>query len=322
MSLPDERSCKWCQRSSRTSNPLLYEHAVYPYLRWRRQFGRECNHCPWVLELHYKDEDKSELLTKFESNPEELALFIKKLEDWEVDKVRTGGKRALYGTSAASRSTAPKQDVSAFASESLEFRKLLGYIWTVKMYSDTNGAPPPKKIIKTFTIAGQKVRGVLMPETEKPQPPGAVAMQSISKTGGAKTAQLVNTEDQDQHRLDETWNSVQKQNQFASKRASDKESQKIYPRARGKAGNYDFLRCLGVSLKLLVLFTSLVFTVISGFLARISCLPWPGQQGRRLLELAGAALEEVQRLRQRRRRRLGKPLGPKAEGFQEQKSRW
>ena len=190
MSLPDERNCKWCFRSSRTSNPLLYEHAVYPYLRWRRQFGRECNACAWVLELHFKDEDKGELLTKFESNPEELALFTKKLEDWEAEKVRTGGKRAMYGTSTASRSIAPKQDVSAFASESLEFRKLLGYIWTIKMYSDTNGAPPPKKIIKTFIIAGQKVRGVLMPETEKPQPAGAVAMQGISKTGGAKTAQL------------------------------------------------------------------------------------------------------------------------------------
>lgn len=233
MSLPEERTCKWCRRSSQTPNPLLYDRVVYPYLRWRRQFGRECNNCPWVLDLHHKTEDKSELLTKFESNPQELALFIKKLEDWEGDKVKTGGKRAISGTSATS--SKPKQNVTAFASECLEFRKLLGYIWTVKMYIDANGAAPPKKMIKTFTIAGQKVRGILMPETEKPQPAGAVALQSISKSGGAKIAELVNTEDQDQFRLDETWNSVQKQNQFGSKRGSDKESQKIYPRARGTA---------------------------------------------------------------------------------------
>ena len=203
-------------------NPFLHERAFHPRLRWRRAFGRECGSCPWVLDRHYSGVDRAELLLNMEDESTgERAKLQERREEWEAEKNASGGKRSAPSSSSASssagtKSPRPSATVSAYGNDMMEYRRLLGYVWPIKLYQSKNeGRNPPKKAIRTHNISGQKVRGVLLPESAG-TPAGVVALWCVSQTGGMKSADLATTVEHGDEAVDEAWSAVQSKNQISS----------------------------------------------------------------------------------------------------------
>ncbi len=117
--------------------------------------------------------------------------FQGRRSDWVKTKVDTGGKRIpapagsrTAGSGAAASNeggpSGPNTTVTGFAREYSEFRKLLGFIWPVALFTTHEGTKPSKKAIKTYVVSGQKVRGVLRPASAG-TPPGVIEWYQISQ---------------------------------------------------------------------------------------------------------------------------------------------
>lgn len=143
-------------------------------------------------------------------------VFMERVQAWEKMS-RTNHRvhsRSLHGGSAASAGRAqrpvvtPIVAVNAFARDSLEDRRLLGYAWPLKLHVDVKGGQSPTNKLKTHLISGQTVRGALMDESHGTRS-GRFAMWSVAHTGGEKVGELSNSKAQGAGGMYDVWNTVQ-----------------------------------------------------------------------------------------------------------------
>jgi hypothetical protein len=198
--MPIYRVCKFCHRSSRTPNPLT-SYVPGKFLKWRRCKGRECASCPWFIasEPEYASLDKAALEGRcmeeqFRTN------YLKKLTEWEKHKNETGGERKP-GPSKGN------VQVVAHATDKIQARVLLGWIWPKAIYEMVEGKKLEKKQIKSFRVGDMVYRGVLR---DKAGPPGCIEYSKISDAGATISGTLATSCDEVENEVEQAWSQAAK----------------------------------------------------------------------------------------------------------------
>ena len=72
--------------------------------------------------------------------------------------------------------------IQAMTADKVQYRKVLGNVWPIQVYKREKGIDPPRKLVHTHIISGQKIRGITMPPSEG-EPVGCYSMAALSETG-------------------------------------------------------------------------------------------------------------------------------------------
>lgn len=143
--LPVFRTCKFCQRSSRTPNPLS-SYVPGKFIKWRRAKGRECASCPWFIQSDalYADQTCGDLETKLQEKSYHQT-YMEKLQAWEVTKNGSKGQRIISGRPKAHRTVVASQ------SDMFKAEADLGWLWPVNVWEALHGGQKlEKRRIRTF----------------------------------------------------------------------------------------------------------------------------------------------------------------------------
>jgi hypothetical protein len=98
-----------------------------------------------------------------------------------------------------------KQQVVAKATDKLQYKKALGVLWPITVYMKHHDSKKPHaKLISSHWIAGQRIRGVVLPP-EKGMPLGTYELTGVYETGTERTGELANTDDMDEDQVEEVW---------------------------------------------------------------------------------------------------------------------
>ena len=209
-----KQECKFCRRSDITPNPLTYTAAKY--IPWRRQFGTECGICPWVIahDAELKKLDKKDLAKQLASDDGQFNSYIEKVQKYEEFRNSTGGK--------SRRSSKINQDVVATASETLEYKKHLGFLWPLNVYEEHFEKKPSKGEVSCHVVGGRKLRGVLLDERHG-KPPGVIEVSSRSETSSVKTGVIASSSTHTPEDVRSAWDTAQKRQQLNVVAKKDKE---------------------------------------------------------------------------------------------------
>ena len=97
------------------------------------------------------------------------------------------------------------QKVVAKATDKPQYKKVLGVLWPVTVYMKHHDSKKPHaKLLSTHWIAGQRIRGVVLPP-EKGMPLGTYEVNGVHETGTERTGELANTDDMDEDQVEEVW---------------------------------------------------------------------------------------------------------------------
>ena len=182
--------CKWCKSIDTWDNPLTYLVHVSKVLMWRRQYGKECNICPYFIENTevHRAIPKKTLLDQINGDHSEQVKFNQGRAEYIKNKNATDGKQSARRPVAA---------VSAFSSSSREYKKVCGNVWPVWLYKKVKGEGPPKRWVQKHEISpGQFVRGVLMDPSEG-APVGCYVMSDVHERGMKRDLAMIDPSDPD-----------------------------------------------------------------------------------------------------------------------------
>jgi hypothetical protein len=71
--------------------------------------------------------------------------------------------------------------VQAMAADKVQYRKVLGNVCPIQVYK-RECIDPPRKLVQTHIISGQRIRGIMMPPSED-EPVGCYSTTDLSETG-------------------------------------------------------------------------------------------------------------------------------------------
>ncbi len=95
--------------------------------------------------------------------------------------------------------------VKAITTDVMEYKKHIGYFWTLALYAKHNdNAKPNKKHIVTHVVFGKKERGVVL-DVSHGTPPGVVEIAAVSSSGSSKEAVLAESENMDTEESRSEW---------------------------------------------------------------------------------------------------------------------
>jgi hypothetical protein len=194
---------------------LRFKRSEQPFLPWRREFGLECNICPYAIQdnTEFRAKTKHELV-ELVSTPEGHERYMNAcVIPYEEQKNKTNGKRA-QGSPDLKTST----QVTASAYTGLKYEKQLGVLWPVAIYKlpEYEGKVPPKRAIQTHVINGQKVRGVLR-DPKLGCPLGCCSITGLAMTGAEKSSIVADSKDDLDNETEEMFERAKKRSRVAAK---------------------------------------------------------------------------------------------------------
>ena len=182
------REYKWCRRTNECETPLIYQRAQKPRLVWRREFGRECNICPYVVSGDKELSAKKNTLEQDMKDEGPLYQdFMEKVRLWESRKNESNG-----GHVPSNRIPAARTSAGASVSSGMQTRERIGYLWPLKIWEvEFPGKTPGKRDITTIVHCSRKVRGVMMDKDIK----GAIEVFNVGESKVERAVTLAASHD-------------------------------------------------------------------------------------------------------------------------------
>ena len=203
--------CKFCQSLSTDADPLAKPGPQQGTIRWRRPRGRECNICPYFIARDYASTSCAALEEQLAASPEARKQFLAGRQAYIAER-----QAAPRGRAHRQGSSKMPAAISAFSQEKLTYKKHLGFLWPIKLYTQVHKRRPPSRDIVTHTVSGRPVRGILLDGTHG-CPPGVVEIFTESSTGVDKTAELAAADAEDEsgaEAADAAWAAGQRRNRI------------------------------------------------------------------------------------------------------------
>ena len=210
--IPCGAVCRFCKRKDTDPNPLTYLLHVCSTLQWRRKHGLVCNICPYFIENdeEYCTKDSDKLCERLE-NPEEQGKYNTKLVSYISNNNETNGNRA-----APNKAKKTDVAVTAYSSDKVQYQKVCGNVWPLWLYKKEKGVAPPRRLVQTHNINGQRVRGVLMNPADG-APVGCFILPGISEYGISRETDVAKSSgDMDGKELDNVFENAHKKSRIST----------------------------------------------------------------------------------------------------------
>jgi len=144
---PTGSVCKYCLRVDTTPNPLVHMRHLQSTLPWRREFGCECSICPAAMKQHeeYKTMDPRKIAEENAADKAKHEKFMSScIRPYEQRKNELKGGRVSRG-----QTRKVSTQVKAKAWDTVEYKRVIGVVWPVAVYTEAEGSPPARKLVRT-----------------------------------------------------------------------------------------------------------------------------------------------------------------------------